>query len=61
MYDVGCPIIKDREGIIWMGSLNGLSSFDQKTKQFNIYNYSESDPGTISDNHITAMIEDMNK
>ncbi len=59
LYDVGYPIIRDREGIIWMGSLNGLSSFDQKTKQFNLYNYSESDAGTISDNHITAMTEDM--
>ena len=58
MYDVGFPIIKDREGTIWMGSSNGLSSFDQETKLFNYYTYGGSDPGTIRDNHITALLED---
>ncbi len=58
LYDGGFPIIKDSQGLIWMGSLNGLSSFDLQDKQFNNYTYSESDPGTISDNHITALFED---
>ncbi|MBE9510651.1 MAG: PAS domain S-box protein, partial [Bacteroidetes bacterium] len=58
LYDVGFPIITDSKGLIWMGSLNGLSSFDLHDKRFNNYTHSESDPGTISHNHITALFED---
>ena len=58
LYDVGFPIITDSKGLIWMGSLNGLSSFNLQDKQFNNYTHSESDPGTISHNHITALFED---
>ncbi len=58
LYDVGFPIIKVNKGLIWIGSLNGLSSFDLQTKQFNNYTHSRSDPGTISNNHITALFED---
>jgi PAS domain S-box-containing protein len=57
LYDVGFPIIKDSEGLIWIGSLSGLSSFDLNTKQFTNYTHS-SDQGTISNNHITALYED---
>ncbi len=58
LYDGGFPIIKDSQGLIWMGSLNGLSSFDLQDKQFNNYTHSISDPNTISDNQITALFED---
>ena len=58
LYDIGFPIITDSKGLIWIGSLNGLSSFDLQTKQFINYTHSRSDPGTISDNHITALFED---
>jgi PAS domain S-box-containing protein len=58
LYDFGFPIIIDSKGLIWMGSLNGLSSFDLQKKQFNNYTNSSSDPGTISNNHITALFED---
>jgi len=58
LYDVGLPIITDSKGLIWMGSLNGLSSFDLQEKRFNNYTHSGSDPGTISHNHITALFED---
>jgi len=58
LYDVGFPIITDSEGLIWMGSLFGLSSFDLQTKQFNNYTHSSTDSGTISNNHITALFED---
>ena len=60
LYDVGFPVIKDSQGLIWMGSINGLSCFDLKNKQFNNFIHSESDPGTISNNHITALFEDRN-
>ncbi len=58
LYDVGFPIITDSKSLIWMGSLNGLSSFNLQDKRFNNYTHSESDPGTISHNHITALFED---
>jgi len=58
LYDVGFPIIIDSEGLIWMGSLHGLSTFDLQTQQFNNYVHDRSDPGTISDDHITALFED---
>ncbi len=58
LYDVGFPIIKDSRGLIWMGSLNGLSCFDLQNKQFKNYTHSGSDTGTISDNNITALFED---
>ncbi len=60
LYDVGFPIIKDSRGLIWMGSVNGLSSFDMKTKQFTNYTHDENEPGRISDNNITALCEDSN-
>ena len=58
LYDAGFPIITDNKGLIWMGSQNGLSSFDLQDKRFNNYTHSGSDPGTISHNHITALFED---
>ncbi len=58
LYDVGFPIITDSNGLIWIGSLNGLSSFNLQTQQFNNYTHSRSDSGTISNNHITALFED---
>jgi len=58
LYDAGFPIIKDSRGLIWIGSINGLSSFDLQNKVFKNYTHSGSDPGTISDNHITALLED---
>jgi signal transduction histidine kinase/ligand-binding sensor domain-containing protein len=58
LYDKGFPIIKDSKGVIWMGSLRGLSSFDLQNKQFKNYTHNVSDPNTISDNHITALYED---
>lgn len=58
LYDVGFPILKDSHGLIWMGSLNGLSSFNLQSKRFKNFSHSISNPGTISNNHITALFED---
>jgi PAS domain S-box-containing protein len=58
LYDIGFPIIKDSKGLIWIGSMNGLASFDLRTEQFTNYTSNGSDPKSISHNHITALCED---
>jgi signal transduction histidine kinase/ligand-binding sensor domain-containing protein len=49
LYDVGCPIIRDSKGLIWIGSHHGLSCFDPRVKQFTNF---------IPDEHVTALYED---
>jgi ligand-binding sensor domain-containing protein/signal transduction histidine kinase len=49
LYDVGDPIIKDRKGLIWLGSHHGLSCFDPREKQFTDFLHNE---------HVTALYED---
>ena len=58
LYDIGFPVIKDSKGLIWIGSINGLASFDLMEKQFTNLTNIESDPNSISHNHITALFED---
>jgi PAS domain S-box-containing protein len=58
LYDVGFPVIVDSEGLIWIGSLHGLSTFNLQTKQFSNYTHRMDDPGTISNDQITALFED---
>ena len=49
LYDVGSPIIRDSEGLIWLGSHYGLACFDMRTKQFTNF---------LPDDHVTALYED---
>jgi ligand-binding sensor domain-containing protein/signal transduction histidine kinase len=58
LYDIGYPIIIDTEGIIWIGSRNGLSCFDPKEKHFQNFLHDELDPNSISHDQITALYED---
>ena len=50
LYDIGVPIIKDSEGLIWLGSQHGLSCFDFREKQFTNF--------LDSNDHVTALYED---
>ncbi|BAX78861.1 sensor histidine kinase [Labilibaculum antarcticum] len=59
LHDVGFPILKSSRGMIWQGSSAGLSVFDPEKKTFLNFHYEESNPHSISDNHITALYEDM--
>src|SRR4030042_3957376 len=34
LYDIGSPVIKDSEGLIWLGSHTGLACFDPREKRF---------------------------
>jgi len=49
LYDIGSPIIKDNEGLIWQGSYHGLSCFDLREKQFTNFLYNI---------HVTDLYED---
>jgi len=37
VYDIKSPIIKDRDSLIWVGSYQGLSSFDVQEKRFSYF------------------------
>jgi signal transduction histidine kinase/ligand-binding sensor domain-containing protein len=49
LYDIGIPIIKDSEGLIWLGSHHGLSCFNTREKQFTNF---------LQNEHVTALYED---
>jgi signal transduction histidine kinase/ligand-binding sensor domain-containing protein len=49
LYDIGNPIIRDSEGLIWLGSHHGLACFDMREKQFTNFLHNE---------HVTALYED---
>jgi PAS domain S-box-containing protein len=59
LHDIGFPILKSSRGAIWLGSSEGLSVFDPEEKTFHNFSYEESNPHSISNNHITALYEDM--
>jgi PAS domain S-box-containing protein len=58
LYDIGFPIIKDSRGLLWIGSMHGLASFDLQEKVFTNYRSNSTDPSSISHDHITALYED---
>jgi signal transduction histidine kinase/ligand-binding sensor domain-containing protein len=58
LFDIGFPILRSHEGLIWSGSLHGLSCFNPRTSQFVNYNHNPEDPNSISNNHVTALFED---
>jgi len=58
VYDIKSPIIKDRDSLIWVGSYQGLSSFDVQEKRFSYIVHDNSDQNSISHDHITALYED---
>ena len=48
-------ICKDRDGFMWFGTTTGLNRYDGYT--FKIYQHAENDPGSLSDNYITDIVE----
>lgn len=57
--DFGYPVLKSKEGLIWIGSRQGLGCFDPEQEQFTLYTHSNN-PHSIISNHITALVEDPN-
>jgi ligand-binding sensor domain-containing protein/signal transduction histidine kinase len=58
LYDIGYPIIHDKDGLIWIASTHGLSCFDPRSKQFKNFVHDIHDAHSLSDNQITALCED---
>jgi len=58
LHDIGYPILRCTDGLIWIGSDHGLSFFNPKDKRFYNFTHAEDDPGSVSNNHITALFED---
>ncbi|RLD76112.1 MAG: hypothetical protein DRJ10_14115, partial [Bacteroidetes bacterium] len=58
VHDIGSPIIKDNNGSIWIGSIEGLYKFSPGTKEFTGFEYNETGINSISHRHITALYED---
>ncbi|MEA3477556.1 MAG: two-component regulator propeller domain-containing protein, partial [Bacteroidota bacterium] len=51
-------VLEDRNGTYWIGTEDfGLFKYEQDKKQFTQYRHDPSDPNSISDNGILAMIE----
>jgi ligand-binding sensor domain-containing protein/signal transduction histidine kinase len=53
-------LFKDRDGIIWAGTYNGLSAIDVKSNHIKSYYASTSNPQSLSSNNIRALCEDEN-
>lgn len=60
LYDKGFPIIKGRDGLIWIGTVNGLSHFDLQEEQFTYFTAGESGERSITNAHVTSLLEDQN-
>jgi ligand-binding sensor domain-containing protein/signal transduction histidine kinase/CheY-like chemotaxis protein len=51
-------ITEDKEGLIWVGTADGLNSFDKKTKEFTQYKNIPDDKDSLSNNSIWAVLVD---
>lgn len=52
-------IIKDKEGIYWIGTLaGGLNKFNPYSKKIEVFKSYSDDPSSISNNYINAVFED---
>ena len=60
LYDKGFPIIKGQDGLIWIGSVNGLCNFNLQLEQFNYFQAGVSGNHSITNEHITSLLEDQN-
>ena len=58
LFDKGFPIIKCSNGIIWIGSVNGLCNFNPKELEFKNFPTGVSGTVSITNGHITSLLED---
>ncbi|MFC2112584.1 two-component regulator propeller domain-containing protein [Bacteroidota bacterium] len=49
---------EDREGVIWIGSHNGLKKYDPKEDRFLTFRNDPDDPGSLSGNDVGCITED---
>lgn len=50
-------IIEDRNGTLWIATVNGLNSFDRNTASFTRYYHSDETPGSLSENRVWPLLE----
>lgn len=53
-------IYEDSDGVLWIGTTDGLFSFDKNTDSFDPYLYDPENPNSISGNHVRSIYEDKN-
>jgi len=58
LYDKGFPVMKCRNGMIWIGSVNGLCNFDPQEKEFTYFHPGEPGANSITNSLITSLLED---
>ncbi len=51
-------VLEDQDGLVWIGTQNGLNCFDPETETFRKYFYSLPDMHSINDNVINCLLED---
>lgn len=51
-------ILQDNKGFMWFGTFNGLNRYDGY--EFNVFNYADKDPNSISHNYISSIFQDQN-
>ena len=56
--DIVTAILRDKQGILWIGTHGGLNQFDSKKNKFIHYRYNANDPTSISNNQVRAIYED---
>lgn len=49
-------ITRTADGMVWLGTQDGLSSFDGN--HFNVYKHNEADTGSLSDQFVLSVVED---
>jgi ligand-binding sensor domain-containing protein/serine phosphatase RsbU (regulator of sigma subunit) len=54
-------LIKDKSGILWIGTRFGLTKFDSKKRKFNLYRNAPNSDYLLSSNDITCMFADINE
>ncbi|WP_430814791.1 sensor histidine kinase [Carboxylicivirga sp. RSCT41] len=59
LHDIGFPVLKSSDGHIWLGSADGLAEFDQEKEMFVLHRNDVANEHSISNNHITALYEDL--
>ena len=58
-WSAGLAIItEDKEGLIWIGTADGLNSYNKKTGKFTQYRHNPDNPNSLSNNSVWAVFVD---
>ena len=57
-YGIVTVILRDHQGILWVGTHNGLDRLDEKTGKFLHYRNEPGNPRSLSSNNVRAIYED---